>query len=270
MSAPRILIVQKFLPPYRLALFQRLAASPRLDVTLAYGEARRGTALESIAHPPGVQVLPLRNTYWGFGQRESVVYQHGLQRLLSERYYDCVIAEFNPRIVSTLRAFSLAKRRGMKFIWWGHGMGPHAGAWTARLRMRLTRNADALVFYNGEQADRFVAMGVPREKVFVAWNSIDTEAIAALYQAKPFAQRNRVLYVGRLIVDKKIDLLIRAFAQALPQLPANTQLTIIGDGPEQAQLEQLARECGLVVRICDRVVKLPLGIGKVLDFWWPN
>ncbi len=49
------------------------------------------------------------------------------------------------------------------------------------------------------------------------------------------------LFVGRLIREKNVDLLIRA-------LPADTTLCIIGDGPEKENLTQLAKEVHATVR----------------------
>jgi len=47
--------------------------------------------------------------------------------------------------------------------------------------------------------------------------------------------------VGRLIPEKRVDLAIRGLAQLTPP----PQLVVIGEGPERAHLEQLARRLGL-------------------------
>lgn len=51
-----------------------------------------------------------------------------------------------------------------------------------------------------------------------------------------------VLYVGRLLNWKRVDLLVRAFASAQTR-GARLRLTLIGDGPERASLERLSRRC---------------------------
>lgn len=48
-------------------------------------------------------------------------------------------------------------------------------------------------------------------------------------------------YIGRLVGLKRVDLLIRAFAQSLAA-SSDRPLVIVGDGPERRSLEQLARE----------------------------
>lgn len=51
-----------------------------------------------------------------------------------------------------------------------------------------------------------------------------------------------ILFVGKLEPRKRVDLLLRAFAQAQGM---ETQLQIIGDGPERINLELLARQLGV-------------------------
>lgn len=59
-------------------------------------------------------------------------------------------------------------------------------------------------------------------------------------------QRGDFLFVGRLVSDKGADLLISAFTGLLSRKP-NMRLTIVGDGPERSNLEQLAEPLGNAV-----------------------
>lgn len=52
-------------------------------------------------------------------------------------------------------------------------------------------------------------------------------------------------YVGRLVPEKGLDLLLKAFQG----LPADCHLTIVGDGPEAASLVSLAAHLGLAPRV---------------------
>ncbi|MEE9386177.1 MAG: glycosyltransferase [Nannocystaceae bacterium] len=62
--------------------------------------------------------------------------------------------------------------------------------------------------------------------------------------AGPGAAGSHILFVGRLIRQKGVDILLRA-AALLDPLP---RLDIAGDGPERARLERLARRLGLDAR----------------------
>lgn len=249
-DARRILVVQTILPHYRLPFFRRLCQSTRFEFTIAYGEARPSDSLQTVADAEGVRGLHLRNRYLIRSHRGGTMrWQSGLLGPLFRREYDVVIAEGDPHSFSTLAAFGLAKLRGMPFIIWWHGIGPRSTRWLHRLRLAWARRADALVFYDAERPKWFIERGIPRDKVFVAWNSIDTDRIAELiadWSAKP---RHRILYIGRLIPQKKVDLLVRAFALAAPHLPEKATLTIIGDGPEAAPLRALATDLGISDRV---------------------
>jgi glycosyltransferase involved in cell wall biosynthesis len=57
-----------------------------------------------------------------------------------------------------------------------------------------------------------------------------------------------ILFAGRLIDDKRVDLLIKAVAGVAEKLP-EVRCAILGEGPERAPLETLARDLGLDERV---------------------
>lgn len=59
--------------------------------------------------------------------------------------------------------------------------------------------------------------------------------------------RNELVFVGRVTLEKEIDVIVRALARLDPALDAH--LTVIGDGDQRKNLERLAAE----LRISDRV-----------------
>ncbi len=54
----------------------------------------------------------------------------------------------------------------------------------------------------------------------------------------------RVVFLGRLHIQKQVDVLVRA-AAALPR----AQIVLVGDGPERGSLERLARRTGVADRV---------------------
>jgi len=92
-------------------------------------------------------------------------------------------------------------------------------------------------------ADRFV---IPRDRLVVLANPIEVPPHTAADAGNrnffwPSAGWPRILAVGRLSPEKGIDLLLRAFAQILPQFP-RAHLAVLGVGPEAAALKMLSRE----------------------------
>jgi glycosyltransferase involved in cell wall biosynthesis len=83
--------------------------------------------------------------------------------------------------------------------------------------------------------------GADGRPVRVVGNGAPIEAVAA---ASPGAERFDVAFVGRLIRDKQVDLLLEALAIVARARPA-VRCAIIGEGPEREQLEALAGSLGL-------------------------
>jgi glycosyltransferase involved in cell wall biosynthesis len=105
--------------------------------------------------------------------------------------------------------------------------------------------ADAHVNYVDSAFEILGSYGVPKEKIFITYNSIDTDALLKeIGDAERKPLKKTVLHVGRLIKWKKVDLLIRAHAE-LVKKHSDAELRIIGDGPEMNALKKLAVELGI-------------------------
>lgn len=104
-----------------------------------------------------------------------------------------------------------------------------------------------------EAAKRTVAAHFPGEYEVIP-NAIDVERFTAPAPA-PAAMssgRRSVLYVGRLEPRKGIDRLLRAMAIVRQRVPC-TQLVVVGDGPDRAALESVARDVDVEVCFAGRV-----------------
>jgi glycosyltransferase involved in cell wall biosynthesis len=243
MNKPSVLILHNRLPPYRLPLFQRLTESQAMDVVVAYGKVPPGDSLPNVREPAGIRSVLLRNYFTS--RKRILFYQGGALGLVRSRKYDIIIASFDIHILSNIVACLWARIAGIGFVWWGHGIGPRGHPVSREIRLLLAKMADALIFYDESRARQFVAWGLDPAKAFVAWNSIDTDLIDNLAAKWSASQRNRILFIGRLIPEKKVDLLIRGFASGRSHLRERVTLTIIGDGPERSALEALAGQLGL-------------------------
>jgi glycosyltransferase involved in cell wall biosynthesis len=80
---------------------------------------------------------------------------------------------------------------------------------------------------------------------------------------KKFGTPLRVLFAGRLSAAKNVDVLIRAIAQLRAE-GVELECTVVGDGNQRANLEQLVRELGVQSH-----VRLAGGMdtGRVLDYY---
>ena len=93
----------------------------------------------------------------------------------------------------------------------------------------------------------------PAERIQTFYNHIDVDAVQSTQVSRQEARHSLGLSqdvwivgnVGRLHHDKDQATLIEAFARALPNLPASALLVIIGKGPLENNLKQLAADMGI-------------------------
>jgi glycosyltransferase involved in cell wall biosynthesis len=90
---------------------------------------------------------------------------------------------------------------------------------------------------------RAIEFGLPADKVSVHYIGVDTERFRP--GAVPLAQREqRILFVGRQIENKGLDVLLRALAGVQRRVP-DACLVVVGDGPCCARNQSLAAELGV-------------------------
>ncbi len=75
---------------------------------------------------------------------------------------------------------------------------------------------------------------------------VDVEDFAGSSRQATDEEAKRIVTVCRLVEKKGVDTLIRAFSKLQT---ANVKLTIAGDGPQRAELEQIAREGNVADRV---------------------
>jgi glycosyltransferase involved in cell wall biosynthesis len=102
-------------------------------------------------------------------------------------------------------------------------------------------------------ADRVIAAGISLEQVAVIYDGVELPAAAIVerQQARKRWDVNGETLLGcvaQFVPGKGQELLIRSFPSVLKQIP-NCRLLLIGDGPERANLEQLARTLGVAPRV---------------------
>ena len=149
---------------------------------------------------------------------------------------------------------AIARASGVPVILWGHGHSKRPAWWRDTLRKLPIRLARALILYDQNTADRLISSGVPKEKVFVAKNGLDTERIRAARDSwtavaadlAEFRRRNELgdervlLFVGRLHERNRLDVVVRALATEEISR-SGTKLAIIGAGDEERGLPKLTR-----------------------------
>jgi len=107
---------------------------------------------------------------------------------------------------------------------------------------RRWRHVFNLVVANSEATRRYlVAEGI--EPVKVVWNGVPIQL-----PRSPLSPPPTVVFAGRLVREKGVDVLLHAFVKVVARIP-EARLLVIGDGPEQETLGELIGKLGLVPNV---------------------
>jgi glycosyltransferase involved in cell wall biosynthesis len=101
--------------------------------------------------------------------------------------------------------------------------------------------SDAVLVNSTAVSTEIILRNLPTGELFVVPNGVD---LARFVPPDHGTVRHQVLYVGRLVPQKGVDVLLRAFGAVLHRQP-DTALVIVGDGEQRLYLERLARFLGL-------------------------
>ena len=134
------------------------------------------------------------------------------------------------------------------------------------------RFVDALVAVSDELRAALPSLGYGSANTQTIFNGVELPmelaSDAGAGSQPPGPRPRRLVYVGRLVALKRVDLILQAFAAFRQRAAANlnAELIVIGDGPEREKLEALAKELELGMSCTFRgVVSNPKPLVKSSD-----
>jgi glycosyltransferase involved in cell wall biosynthesis len=167
-----------------------------------------------------------------------------LHPLLKEKRFDAIDCQgfpyfpvFSCRIASSLNSLKLFVTW---YEFWGDYWYKYLG-WPLGFFGKIFENLALALSTNIIAISEFTKRKLKKGNVNVVSSGIDYTSIR---KAKPLKKRFDVIYVGRLIKDKNVDLLIRAIALMKAKYP-KIRCCIAGDGPEKPKVIELASSQGL-------------------------
>lgn len=122
--------------------------------------------------------------------------------------------------------------------------------WASELLLPVAYRRVPWVAVSESTLTDLVAHGIPRSRVVIAKNGIESRSDFAVpielgAEADDSGQEPlRVVWVGRMRRYKRVDVLLRAFGLLRDAVP-RVCLDVVGDGPEAASLQDLARSLQL-------------------------
>lgn len=203
---------------------------------------KEGVFMHGICDPQDLYVAEGRRSI-----KEAMYFAQKLISPLLKGDYDVIDCQAFPYFPCfSAKLCSMLKRTPLIITWhevwddyWYVYLGRKGlfGKLVERLVSRLTGNIIAVSARTKRDLER---IGVKSEIIEIP-NGIAIEKIA---QIAVSANESDIIFAGRLIRDKNVDVLIKAVGLVKKEIP-EVKCTIIGGGPEQSGLEVLAAELGL-------------------------
>lgn len=167
----------------------------------------------------------------------------GLGRLLREVRPDIIQVEGEPWWPLTSKALRLAEKLKIPAVLAVSTSVRVKLGFTERLRRnRSLRSARGLIGINRLALDLML-----RERPSIPSAVIPLHGVSVPVQGRPRTPRQGfdIGFIGRLVPERGVDLLIRATSR----LRGDWSLTVVGTGPEQQELEALAEKVGIGSRV---------------------
>lgn len=248
----KILLITPRLQHYRLTFYEKLSSyKPDYDLTVFYGindkeDGKAGYTGETKFRSRGFaeqkrRILPF-----------EVVTNPGMFSAMKKLDPDLIIFLASTGNLTYRKILNYSHRKSKRVIIWTSGWDPGR----AKGLLLLFKNSLVSSFY--KKADYFLtystfansyveSMGIDKSKIKICYNGIETDDLVKnsdkvisdssdLRIKQNLNNHLTFLYVGGLIPEKRVDLLIDSFVE-LHKKHRNIKLLIVGDGPLKGIVE---------------------------------
>jgi glycosyltransferase involved in cell wall biosynthesis len=265
-SKIKVVIIQRVCTHYRVALLNYLSQINNLEIILYYGESRisKNSRLQNIEEIKEIQSKKLFTLYWRIHIRQKVFdifFNPSIIFHLFKDKPDVIICEGESNLPNNIFIVLYSKITKTPYIWWGLGRVRSNKPSILRkifypLIKYMLENAGAILAYSTFAKDFYSSYGIERNKIFTAYNCIDTnKAKQDIKKYTPLLEGQKlklglnnkkiILFVGSFIKEKKIDNLILAYKKVKQQI-SDVALLLVGDGEIRKKIEDLVKEEQLI------------------------
>ena len=239
----RLAIQQRVIPSYRVPFLELLAIQPIIELGVFAGAPQDVERINFVEHIQNVDFEFSKNKHF-FGGNIYFCLQPAFKNWIRNWNPDILIAEANPRYLSTPAVLKWMTSKSKPVLGWGLGVPQYSGMFSGlrnNSRRKFLSAFSGMIAYSQQGAEQYLQSGFTPEQVYIAKNATSPAPQADLPKRSDFsvARKPILLYVGRLQTRKRIDSLI----QVCGKLPQNIQpeLWIVGDGEIRNELEALAK-----------------------------
>lgn len=253
----RVLVVHPYWAHYRRPIIEELLAleTAGLEIFLFAGKEtdQRLKTFDRKELPERWRGRWIAGRNHWFARR--LLWQRGLIPQMAKGRYEAVIFLANPYYVSTWVAAIIARVAGTHVLMWTHGILRKENGIKAIVRLSFYRIAHDLLLYGHRARSLLAESGLPLERLHVIYNSLDFEAQrtlvssceaegASVTRSESRDDAIRIMYIGRVIPGKQIEVLLRA-VKILRDRRVPAELVIVGDGSATQHYEDTATALGV-------------------------
>jgi glycosyltransferase involved in cell wall biosynthesis len=250
----KIVFLTPILQPYRISFYDKLSKINKdHQLVVMYGIPDKEDGKTKYEGNTNFESLGFKEIKLKIGPYELISYK-GMFEKFKSLNPDVLIVLATPGIITYRRIVAWARRKGKIIIFWTSGWEPgRAKGIMLALKNQFVssffKNADFFLTYSN-YATRYVgSMGIDKSKIEICYNGIETDNMIdrsedtiqrSLELIKRYDLENHItfLFVGGLIPEKRVDLLIEAFIELFKKYK-NLKLLLIGDGPLRGQIEEM-------------------------------
>ena len=263
----KIILLQRIIPHYRLGLFNHLLNNFS-ELEIVYGNPKNSEILKNASLLKDERFIFRSNFYI---YNENIFFSNVIN-IIYKKKPKVVISVFNIGNINILFLFLFRKIFNYKVILWSFGYDPAIGFNPQnfikdKIRLFFYQKADSVIFYWEKGRELVSNYSKKTGHYFVAPNTLDTKILIDYKKQYDNIGKTEIkkefgiledynfIFVGRLISDKEIMLLLRAFL-LLKNDFSSIRLSIIGDGPERFLLNKF---------VLDNSIKDVYFLGEILN-----
>ena len=244
----RVVILTEIISPYRIPVFNALAQTPGIDLHVIFLAETDATMWQWKVPKEDIQFSYEVLSHWRRRVRGyNLLLNRGVTAALAKAKPDVVVLG-GYSYIAMWRAQIWTRRRNIPVLLWSESnigdqrKGRRPVEWLKRLFLRSCCG----FIVPGRSAKRYLSsFGIPDRVIFTAPNAVDNDffstaaraarAQAAETRARLGLPKSYFLFVGRMVPEKGISVLLQAYERLDGPLRKRVGLVMAGDGPARAQ-----------------------------------
>ena len=250
----KVAVITPMIAPYRTTFFEKLSQLPNIELIVYHGKKKTEDGRPAFDGDLSFCAQQFEIKKLGFN-KHSLKYYPNLIFQLKKQLPDVIILEGAVGVFTNWVIIFWAKIYKKKIIIWFCGWEPSHSFLIKRIKNLFLNiflnSADKLIVYS-TKAKRHTLKFVDNEKnIHVALNSIETDYYLSSFKLiqiegeklrQEYTSEKKIfLYVGGIFKDKRLDILLKSFANIEKKYP-HAVLWIVGDGPDRTDIYELSKE----------------------------